>query len=111
MKFLPTIAMLFAFQLIHAQGVERWEYCQISFIIGGFNSKTSVNYDFGDRVLKGSNRNDSMKDSTGTALEFKSPVDAINYMGNQGWECFSQSTLNQLGNSTDVFYFKRRKRL
>lgn len=110
MKFILTFALFFSIQFVHAQVVERWEYCQIYYQTGGFNSKTTVTVDFGDRVLKGSNRNDSMKDSTGTALEFKSPVDAINYMGNQGWECFSQSVVNPLGVYMEVFYFKRRKR-
>ena len=109
MRPLLTLALCLAIQNLHAQAVERWEYCQISFITSGFGSKSAANYDFGDRILKGSNRNDSMRDSTGNVIEFKSPVDGLNYMGQRGWECFSQSVVSPAGVYMEVFYFKRRR--
>lgn len=73
-------------------------------------AKSEVIFDDGSRVGKTFSSGYSLKDSTGTALKFNTTIDALNYLGNQGWECFSQSTVIQLGNTTDVFYLKRRKR-
>lgn len=109
MRHILSLALILALQSVHAQTVERWEYCQISFITSGFGSKSAANHDFGDRVLKGSNRNDSLRDSTGSVIEFKSPVDGLNYMGERGWECFSQSVVSPAGVFMEVFWFKRRR--
>lgn len=110
MKFLPTLALLFAFQCIHAQAVERWEYLRINGLPMNMPAKSDVIFDDGSKVGKAFSSGYSLKDSTGTTLKFNSTIDALNYLGNQGWECFSLSTVSHLGSTTDVFYFKRRKR-
>ncbi|MBL7827828.1 MAG: hypothetical protein JNJ57_14455 [Saprospiraceae bacterium] len=113
MKLLFTILLAFFMYALQSQTIERWEYCQVSFQANGFNSKTKIKYDFGDRVSKGTDRDESLKDSTGTTLKFKSPVDVLNYLGEMGWECFSKEEKNPLdytGVLNDVYYFKRRKR-
>jgi hypothetical protein len=109
MKYLLTTLFAFCLYSAHSQTVERWEYLQISVPVGGFNSKTAAMYDDGERVIKWKDKNDGLKDSTGM-IEFKSPVHALNYLGDQGWECFDHSQQNPLGTNLEVFYFKRRKK-
>ena len=108
MKFLPTIALLFAFQFVHAQDVERWEYCQIYYQTGGFNPKTTVTVDYGERTIKALGKAELLRDSTGSDT-FKSPIDAYNFLGEQGWECFSTYSSAEFG-KLQYCLFKRRKR-
>jgi len=110
MKIIITVLLTFWLHAAHSQTIEKWEYCQISVPFGGFNSKNYAMYDFGDRVIKSSNHNDGLRDSTGQ-IEFKSPIHVLNYLGENGWECFSHSQENGLAQEKlDVFYFRRRKK-
>lgn len=103
MKFLPTIALLFAFQFVHAQAVERWEYCQIYYQTGGFNSKTTVTVDYGEKTIKALGKAELLRDSTGSDT-FKSPIDAYDFLGDQGWECFSTYSSAEFGKLQYCWY-------
>ena len=114
MKLLHTILLVFFIHTVQSQTIERWEYCRISFDDSRLNTKKNkVFYDFGEPDLKGSMWKEGLKDSTGTTLEFWSPIDVLNYMGEMGWECFSKEP-NQRADlievKREVYYFKRRKR-
>lgn len=106
MRHILTFALLFAFQIISAQS-ERWEYCTINYQTGGFNSKTVVTVDYGERTIKALGKAEFLRDSTGNE-NFKSPMDAYNFLGAQGWECFSTYSSSEFG-KLQFALFKRRR--
>jgi hypothetical protein len=75
---------------------------------GGFNSKTTVTVDYGERTVKALGKAELLRDSSGNDT-FKSPVDAFNFLGDQGWECFSTYLGSEFG-KLQYCLFKRRKR-
>ncbi len=104
MKYL-LFSLLFASQGAYSQ---QFEYLTASYIVGGFNSKTTVTIDSGDKVLGTFKKSNILEDSTGKS-EFKSPVSALNYLGSLGWEAVSYHVSNTGGVNTQVVLFKKRK--
>lgn len=82
----------------------KYVYCQIIATEKFMSNKVTVELDFGQKMkVFADNR---LKDEKGKAIVFNTNVDAMNYMGRQGWE-FSQTTMvavpNGLGSSTLVY--------
>jgi len=105
-KTYQPCALLLSLQTLHAQSPEKWEYCQITYQTGGFNTKTTVAVDYGARVVKALGKAEVLRDSTGSDV-FKSPIDALNFLGGQGWECFSTYQSVDIGRF-QICLFKRR---
>lgn len=104
MKYL-LFALLFAAQCAYSQ---QFEYLTASYVVGGFNSKTTVTIDSGDKVLGSFKKSNILEDSTGKS-EFKSPVSALNYLGSLGWEAINFYTQSVGGVNTQFVVFKRRR--
>ncbi len=108
MRTFLTLALILALQTVHAQVVERWEYCMVYYQTGGFNSKTTVTVDYGDKTIKALGKPEILRDSSGNDT-FKSPVEAFNFLGAAGWECFSTYLGSEFG-KLQYCLFKRRRR-
>jgi hypothetical protein len=104
-----VFALLLLPLFAHSQGVVKWEYCTASFYTGGFNSKVRSTVDFGKKSYGMFHRPQMLKDSLGKT-KFKSPVDAMNYLGNQGWECISLSSSKADMLTVNTLVFKRRRK-
>lgn len=63
-----------------------WRYADLTYPLGGFNSKSKVVVDFGENTYGWFKKADMLEDSTGKQIKFKSPVDALNWMSERGWE-------------------------
>lgn len=101
--------LIFVPYFAHSQQVERWEYCTISTILGGFNSKSTFYIDTGEKVTGSFKKPEILKDSTGSE-EFKTPVSALNFMGASGWELIDMHISKSPGvaNDVQVFTLKRK---
>ncbi|KAA2242910.1 hypothetical protein F0L74_10300 [Chitinophaga agrisoli] len=84
-----AISALCAFRIpVQAQ---QWQYCTITVYARGLSLKTRISIDYGQE--KGNRISDANrpKDEQGNLIEFNTGVDALNYMGRDGWKCINAS--------------------
>ena len=83
-----AIFCLLAFLLAsNLMAQKRWEYCEIiNNMDQGFTSKTSIEVINGDTEKKWGKQVQFLTDSTGSKIKFANYVDALNYLGKDGWE-------------------------
>lgn len=106
MKFLK-LTLLFTIlssPLISFGQEPKFVYCTIIATEKFLSNKVNIELDFGQKMKYFADNR--LKDEKGKAIVFNTNVDAMNYMGKQGWE-FSQVTMvavpNGLGSSTLVY--------
>lgn len=79
------------------QQTDKYMYCQIVGTAKLFSSKVTVEIDFGQ--AKGFWSDNRLRGEDGKPIVFNSMVDAMNWMGNDGWE-FMQAYVVTLGSGT-----------
>ncbi|GET22255.1 hypothetical protein [Prolixibacter denitrificans] len=68
-----------------ADSTTKFIYCELTNTDKSVGTMTTVEADFGQR--KGGFHDSRLKDpKSGKVITFNSIIDALNYMGNQGWE-------------------------
>jgi len=90
------------------------QYCNLIVTGKMFSNKVNIIIDFGKEEMKW-NKDQRIKDEqTGKAIEFTSVIDALNYMGKQGWMLINAfpmnlgaTTVSQPGTNTFYYYFKK----
>src|SRR5690348_4819379 len=83
----------------------KFVYCEIVGTQKLLTTKVTVVVDFGERMrVFADNR---MKDENGRAIVFNSMIDALNFMGKQGWE-FAQAYTITISNQ-NVYHFMMKK--
>ena len=93
-KLFFTALLLMLFALVttvtaqdkpHTDASVKFIYCELTNAEKSVGTMTTVEADFGQ--AKGGFHDSRLKDQqTGKVITFNSIVDALNYMGNQGWE-------------------------
>lgn len=68
---------------------EKWQYCTVTVSGSPFSAKVSVFVDYGQHNGARPKKENFMKDSTGEIMGFNSPIDALNYLGKDGWKCIT----------------------
>ncbi len=102
-NFAQTSANTF---LLDSTTVSKYSYCEIVGTSNLIGTKVSVELDFGQRVKLF--QDTRYKDSeTGKVVKFNSMVDAMNFMGKNGWE-FCQAYAITTGNQ-NVYHFLLKK--
>jgi len=83
----------------------KYIYCQIVGTAKLFSREVTISIDYGqERSFWKDNR---LKDENGKIQSFNSMVDALNYMGNQGWE-FVEAYVITFGNQ-NVYHYLLKK--
>jgi len=107
---MKTLLFLLIIPFLAISQTEKWEYCTVNFIQGGFDSKSIVYVDYGTEVLSTQKRKNALVDSLGHA-DLKSLAAGFNILGEQGWELVSSYVVIDIaGKQQPQFVFKRRKR-
>lgn len=86
----------------------KFVYCELVGTTKFMSKKVTVLVDYGQQ-MKLSKDHRIMDESTGKAKAFNSMVDAMNFMGQQGWE-FSQAYVITSGNS-NVYHWLLKKQI
>lgn len=93
-----TLLVLILLPLIAiGQAEPKYVYCQVTAQEKFMSKKVNVELDFGQKMkYMADNR---LKDDKGNAIKFNTVIDALNYMGKQGWELVQTSAfaVNGLG--------------
>ena len=85
MKKLLLFFILFVTStLIFAQETVKYDYCEIVGTSRLLSNKVTVQIDFGQKTKFFSDKR--FKDESGKSIVFNSMIDAMNFMGNQGWD-------------------------
>jgi hypothetical protein len=89
------------------------QYCKLTASGKIFSNKLHVALDFGDVERKWHKDYRLRDDRTGKPKEFNSVIDALNYMGAQGWTLVNafamadDGTTSQRGTNSIHYYFKK----
>jgi len=90
------------------------QYCKLIATGKMFSNKFHVSIDFGDVEQKWHKDYRLKDEQTGKLKEFNSIIDALNYMGAQGWTLINAFpmatdgvTVSQIGTSAFHYYFKK----
>jgi hypothetical protein len=90
------------------QDTTKYVYCQIVGTSRMLSNKVTIEIDFGQfRSIWADNR---LKDpNTGERIVFNSMIDALNYMGDKGWEFVQAYAFWMGGNSGNVYHYLLKK--
>lgn len=103
-KLLFTIALLLFATL--SMSAENFIYCELVGTSKFLSNKVKVQVDYGQETSfwKGISY---MKDENGKNIEFNSMVDAMNFLGKQGWEFVQAYTITM--NNQNVYHWLLKK--
>ncbi|EKD94639.1 MAG: hypothetical protein ACD_25C00271G0001 [uncultured bacterium] len=106
--------MMFAFYMIFpanifaqnttqsSKAMESYIYCEIIGIEKLMSNKVTVRIDFGQNTKFAEDTR--LRDESGNVIVFNSMVDAMNWMGGQGWE-FVQAYVVSVAQGSNVFHW------
>lgn len=63
-----------------------WRYADLTYPLGGFSTKAKVQVDYGESSSGWLKAPEMLEGADGKAVKMKSPVDALNWMSERGWE-------------------------
>ena len=88
----------------------KYEYCEILSTSGLLSTKVKIEVDYGQEVSF-SNKYEKrvVRDESGKQMKFNSIIDALNYMGNQGWEFVQSYALAD--DISNVYHFLMKRNL
>lgn len=101
-KLLLLFVFSMAFISSFSQESVKYDYCEIVGTAKLLSTKVTVQIDFGQATKFFADKR--YKDDTGSPITFNSMIDAMNYMGKQGWE-FIQAYTVSMGNSMAVYHY------
>jgi hypothetical protein len=101
---MKKLVLLIAFGMIVslASAQIKYAYCEIIGTSNLMGTKVSIVVDYGEQVKL--TKPNWIKDDEGKIQKFNSMIDALNYMGDQGWEFVQAFTVTQ-GTNTHVYHF------
>lgn len=111
-KVLLMAVMAFFIVCANAQEVKevvsepKYLYCEIVGTASLFSTKVKIDVDYGQEVSFWS-QDRRLRDDSGKSVKFNSMVDAMNYMGTQGWE-FVQAYVVTIGNQNVYHWMLKR---
>jgi hypothetical protein len=85
------------------------QYCEVVATSRMFSKKVTIDIDYGEaRSIWKDNR---LKDEDGNLKKFNTTIDALNYLGKQGWKLVNAFPMSEGSTTNSVsiyhFYFKR----
>ena len=107
MKKFILLALLVSSLSAFSQDTTKVEqYCRLVAISKLFSNKVNIDVDFGDeRKFFSDNR--LRDEETGRIKKFNTVVDALNYLGSQGWTLINAFPVVEGSSSTYHFYFRK----
>lgn len=104
-KFLLTSFIIICVFVVNAQ--IKFVYCEIVGTSNLGGNKVTVEIDFGQQTKFMSDHR--LVDETGKVIKFNSMVDAMNWMGKDGWEFVQAYGITSASGSRNVYHFLLKK--
>lgn len=105
LSLITALILFFSFAQSYGQK-KQYIYCELVGTAKLFSFKVNVTVDYGQE-LKAFRNNLSIRDEDGKIKSFNSMVDALNYMGSQGWEFVQAYTVT--ANDQNVYHWLLKK--
>jgi hypothetical protein len=106
-QFSGTVLLLVFFKVLAAQESPTIEqYCTVKVFWNAFAGEASIAIDDGTKAEEINLFTQRLRDSSNKVVKFKSRVDALNYMGKQGWKMVHVVS-NNTDNTEYLYLFKR----
>lgn len=83
------------------------QYCEMTAQAKLFSRKVTVDVDYGEARKWISFKDTRMKDEEGKVKSFNSIVDALNFMGRNGWKLVNAFLVTESGNNVYHYVLKR----
>lgn len=97
------LSMLYLCNLSAQDTLTVWRYADLSYPLGGFSTKARVAVDYGE--TSGWFKSvELIEDDKGKAIRFKSPVDALNWMSQKGWDLIQSYQAEENAGITKLQY-------
>ena len=107
MKKIMLLALLFvSFGSFAQDSTKTEQYCRVIAFNKLLSSKVNIDVDFGDE-RKFFRDNRLRDEESGKLKKFNTVIDALNYMGSQGWTLVNAFPVYDGSNSTYHYYFKK----
>ena len=105
--FLGTFSLLLIFRFSFAQdSLTIEQYCAVKIFWNAFAGEASIAIDDGTKEEAMTIFSQRLRDSSNRVIKFKSRVDALNYMGKQGWKMVHVVS-SSADNTEYVYLFKK----
>jgi hypothetical protein len=105
MKNLMIIAlMLFAF-VSNAQTEKVEQYCEVVGMARPFSTKVNITIDYGE--AKSVWKDNRVKNEDGSVKKFNSMIDALNFLGTDGWKLVNAFLITTGGQDVYHYVFKK----
>ena len=107
MKKIFILSLLLSSLSSFAQDTAKVEqYCRLVAISRLFSNKVNIDVDFGDerKFFTDTRMRD---DETGRVKKFNTVVDALNYLGSQGWTMINAFPVTEGSSTVYHFYFRK----
>ncbi len=100
-----TYAQDAAIKIVHRDSTMLEEYCSVLARGRLLSEEVTIAVDFGDNP----NNRKRLRDRKGDVLKFSSVIDALNFLGEQGWKLVNGFPINATANSAPQYnyIFKR----
>lgn len=105
MKNLFTIAFILTAFIANAQSEKVEQYCEVLGMSGVFSSKVTVTIDFGES--KSVWKDNRVKNEDGSVKKFNSMIDALNFMGSDGWKLVNAFPITSGNQNVYHYVFKK----
>ncbi len=83
------------------------QYCTVIATPRAFSTRVTIDIDYGER--RSTWKDNRLKEEDGTLKKFNTVVDALNYMGKNGWQLVNAFPVNVSSNSFNYHYIFRKK--
>jgi hypothetical protein len=98
------VFLLFAF-VSNAQSEKVEQYCEVLGMNGAFSSKVTITIDYGD--AKSVWKDNRVKNEDGSVKKFNSMIDALNFMGSEGWKLVNAFPVTSGNQNVYHYVFKK----
>ena len=105
MKKLLVFSMVLVSFVSYGQTTKVEQYCEIMSIGKMFSKKVNITIDNGE--FKSIWNPSILKDESGNPIVFNTTIDALNFMGKNGWKLVNAFPITEGGTNVYHFFFKK----
>ncbi|MBS1511353.1 MAG: hypothetical protein JST86_10970 [Bacteroidetes bacterium] len=105
-KIILVIILFTAFRAVAQDTTKVEQYCEVTATGKLFSNKVTIDVDYGEE--RSFWKDHRLKDDDGRLKKFNSVIDALNYLGKQGWKLVNAFPVYN-GNSSNVYHYVFKK--
>jgi hypothetical protein len=105
MKYLLLVGLIFLGFVSNAQTEKVEQYCEVVGMARPFSTKVNIVIDYGE--AKSVWKDNRVKNEDGSVKKFNSMIDALNFLGTDGWKLVNAFLISTGGQDVYHYVFKK----